>query len=580
MNEIIRYAWTQVMDGFKGVVILSMHLLIASELLGIYIPYVFGNIINEMSLTSDNAYSLAFLALGALVASHLVGWLRDYVDLKKYFFQFTEKIEKSSSEKLMSLSPGQHMNMNSGMILETLGTGTASLRNFIVESLFTFLPDIFYVCMNLIVIMLMSWQIGLPVIVLSAFYLIASFRLFKYHQPKLQDLETETKSGGKFRSEMLRNAMSVKLGGHEDWFVDRYEEKIVHVNKLSQSIWLKYNFTSNLIGLLRVSVRMVPVFIGIHLVTTGHESLGTLVTLFSLASGITSRLNGIKNSVRNFSRFQPAIKKYLELVNQEPAIKETGTRTEIPYGAISFRNVTFRYEGSSEGRGIENVSFDIEPGETVGIVGESGAGKSTIMRLLLRSWDPQSGGIYIDNVPLTDFAHSFRQDIAFVQQEGQLFDETVRFNLTLGMTSKEASDEELWKALEAAQLMKRVASSELGLESVVGERGIKLSGGERQRLLMARAIVKKSKIIILDEATSNLDVTTEEAIYEQAIKQAAKDVTTLITAHRFATLKSCSRILVIDDGKLVAFDTHFELMNTCRIYRKLVEGQVLKTVSN
>ncbi len=579
MNEIIKYAWTQVMGGFKGVVILSMHLLIASELLGIYIPYVFGNIINEMSLTSDNAYSLAFLGLGALVASHLVGWLRDYVDLKKYFFQFTEKIEKSSSEKLMSLSPGQHMNMNSGMVLETLGTGTASLRNFIVESLFTFLPDIFYVSMNLIVIMLMSWQIGLPVILLSTLYLIASFRLFKYHQPKLLDLETETKSGGKFRSEMLRNAMSVKVGGHEDWFVERYEEKIVHVNKLSQSIWLKYNFTSNLIGLLRVSVRMVPVFIGIHLVTTGHENLGTLVTLFSLASGITSRLNGIKNSVRNFSRFQPAIKKYLELINQEPAIKETGTRSDIPYGAISFRNVTFRYEGNTEGRGIENVSFDIEPGKTIGIVGESGAGKSTIMGLLLRCWDPQSGGIYIDGTPLTDFARSFRKDISFVQQQGQLFDETVRFNLTLGMI-EETSDEELWQALEAAQLKKRIAKSELGLESVVGERGIKLSGGERQRLLMARAIIKKSKIIILDEATSHLDVKTEEVIFEQAIKKASKGVTTLIVAHRFATLKSCDAIMVVDDRKLVAFDTHLELMESCSIYRKLVEMQMLATTSN
>lgn len=579
MKAAATYAWSQ-LKGFRTFIVASILLLIGTEILGIYIPYLFGGIINTLSKTTEGIYGTALLAIGALFASHLISWLRDYVDLKKYFFSFTEKIEESSSEKLMALSPGQHMSMNSGTILETLGMGISSIRDFVVTILFNLLPNMFYVGLSLIAIALVSWQIAIAVVLLTSIYLFASIRFNKHYEPILLDLEGEHKKRGKFKSEMLRNAMSVKLSGNEDWFIENYGREIVRVNALAKSIWLKYNFGANLIGLSRIGVSAVTILLGIYLIQSGHQTVGTFVTLFAWSGGITARLGSIRSSLRDIARSLPPIQKYLELVNQEPAIKETGTRTGIPYGAISFRNVTFRYEGNAEGRGIENVSFDIEPGETVGIVGESGAGKSTVMRLLLRSWDPQSGGIYIDNIPLIDFAHSFRKDIAFVQQEGQLFDETVRFNLTLGMTSEEVADEELWNALEAAQLQKRVVGSELGLESVVGERGIKLSGGERQRLLMARAIIKKSKIIILDEATSHLDVKTEEAIFEQAIKQAAKGVTTLIVAHRFATLKSCSRILVMDDGKPVAFDTHSELYESCLIYRNLVNKQMLVTVPN
>ncbi len=578
MKKILLHS-RSMMQGFGNFLFASLSLLIVSEVLGIYIPYQFGMIINDLGLKYENAYKIALLATGAMLASHITGWVRTYIDQKNYFFRFTEKIEGFSSEKLMSLSPGQHMKMNSGTILETLGTGMASLRNFISESLFTFVPDVFYVCLNLIAMFLLSWQVGVVVALLSAGYLYASMRMYRHYQPELLNLETQQKSGGKFRSEMLRNASSVKLGGNEDWFISRYVNKIIEVNSLSRSIWIRYNLAANLIGLLRILVRMVPVFIGIHLILSGQEAVGTLVTLFSLSSGITARLAGIKNSLRNFQRFEPSIKKYLDLMNEEPAIKETGTRTDIPYGGISFQNVTFRYESNAVGRGIENVSFEIAPGKMVGIVGTSGAGKSTIMKLLLRCWDPQSGGIYIDGAPLTDFARSFRKDIAFVQQEGQLFDETVRFNLTSGMTS-EVTEDDLWLALEAAQLKERIAESEFALDSVVGERGIKLSGGERQRLLMAQAIIRKSKIIILDEATSHLDVKTEEAIFEQAIKQAAKGTTMLIVAHRFATLKSCDSIIVMHEGSVVASGTHVELYESCSIYHDLVNKQMLVTAPN
>ncbi len=575
MRNIFQYAWSQV-EGFHRFIIISMILLIVGEIFGIYIPYLFGTLINEIQNSGEDQVTIAVLAICATISSHVFGWIREHIDLKKYFFTFSEKIEAHASERLMSLSLGQHMNMNSGTILETVGSGVNSLKDFVMILLFNLVPHIFYVTLSLCAITLVSWKMGFIVTALSLIYIYASITFNKLYEPKLLSLETEHKSRSKFKSEMLRNIVSVKVSGQEEWFKERYNNEISRVNNLARSIWLKYNFGSNFIGLIRIGITASVLFFGIFLVKAGQETAGTFVMFFSWAGGVTARLNSIRSNMRQLARSVPPIQKYVEMVGQEPDINETGQRTDIPFGQISFKNVTYIYPSKKRGRrrGVQNVTFEINPNEMVGIVGESGAGKSTIIKLLTRAWDCNSGGIYIDNIPLKDFASSFRKNIAFVQQEGQLFDETVRFNLIFGY-DKDLPDEVLKQALEDTQLLERIEHSEEGLDTLVGERGIKLSGGERQRLLMARAIVRKTKILVLDEATSHLDVNIEERIFQHAIKKASLNTTTLIVAHRFATLKSCNRIIVMDKGRLVAFDTHDNLMDTCSIYQNLVDKQSL-----
>jgi ABC-type multidrug transport system fused ATPase/permease subunit len=300
---------------------------------------------------------------------------------------------------------------------------------------------------------------------------------------------------------------------------------------------------------------------------------------FSWTTGIVARLSSFRSELRQLARILPPVRKYIELVSQVSNLNETGTREEIPFGAVSFKNVSFHYGSKDDsGRGLSNISFEIQPGEMVGIVGESGAGKSTLTKLLLRGWDTDSGGIYLDNIPLVDYAPTFRRQIVYIGQEGMPFDNTVRFNLTFGGEG-DVSDDVLWEKLDNAQLADRIRQTPEGLDSIVGERGIRLSGGERQRLFMAQAMIRKAKILILDEATSHLDVNTEEIIFQRAIKEASRGVTTLIVAHRFATLKSCDRIMVLDNGRLISFDTHQALMRTCSIYKELVSKQDL-TLAN
>ena len=575
MKEIAKHAWSQ-LKGFHAFIMMSLALLIVGEIFGIYIPYLFGQIINKLGDKTDGVYILAFAAIGFLVSAHFAQWLREYVDLKKYFFTFNEKIEGYATRRLMGLSLGQHMNMNSSVINETIGMGVSSLKDFVISILFNLTPHIFYVVLSVSAITLVSWQMGLMISLLSAVYLWAALRFNKSYEVPLLALEEEHRKRGKFKSEMLRNVIPVKLGGQEEWFNDLYMGEISRVNTLARTLWLRYSSGSHMIGFLKIGITIAMLLFGVRLVKNGQESTGVLVMLFSWTASVTARLGSIRSEMRQVARQIPTIKKYIDLVSTEPDLDETGTKLEIKYGKINMSNVSYNYGAESGGgdRGIYNVSLEIEAGEMIGIVGESGAGKSTLIKLLTRAWDPTSGGIYIDNIPLEEFASSYRRQIAFVQQEGQLFDNTIRFNLTFGAYG-ELSDDVLWQALENTQMAKRVRQSKDGLDSLVGERGIKLSGGERQRLLMAQAIIRKAKILILDEATSHLDVKTEEGIFQNVIRKTSENATTIIVAHRFATLKSCSRIIVMDNGRLVAFDNHKELMRSCNIYRELVEKQNL-----
>lgn len=579
MKETVKYIWP-VLGPLRKYILFSLGLLLAGDIFGVYIPYLMGNLINEIKDKEiGNAFTMVSLAIVAMVGAHLVGWLREFIDLKKYFFHFNSRVERHASERVIRLSIGQHVTMNSGVVSETLSRGISSLRSFVVDTLFNLLPNIFYVTISLIAITVMSVPMGLTVATLSAVFLILGIRYNKYFEKPLLGLRTEEQKSGKLRSEIMRNIISVKLGGYDRWFVKEYNDEIVRVEGLERNLWIKYNFGANLLHLLPITITAVTLFLGLYMVKTGSKTAGELVMFFSWTSGVVGRLSSIRSVLRSFAYLTPSIKKYLELVNQKSDLEENGTKEKITFGGIAFKNVSFRYDRKdNKGRGISNVSFEIEPGQMVGIVGESGAGKSTVSKLILRAWDPVSGGIYIDGVSLPDYASGFRKQIAHVGQDGTPFDNTIRFNLTFG-SENEVSDEELWNALEHAQLAERIRESKDGLDSVVGERGIRLSGGERQRLFLAQAMIRKVKILILDEATSHLDVNTEEAIFGQVIREASRGVTTLIVAHRFATLRSCHKILVMKEGKLVAFDTHAALMNSCAYYSELVAKQSL-TMAN
>ena len=266
-----------------------------------------------------------------------------------------------------------------------------------------------------------------------------------------------------------------------------------------------------------------------------------------------------------------AAKRIIPIIEDENEDKNSDKDLEITKGNIDFENVSFKYSESLKNI-LQKINLNIKSGEMTALVGHSGAGKSTILNLIPRFYEPISGKILIDNQSINEYSlRSLRNNISLVSQDVSLFDDTIKNNIRYSKLT--ASDEEITEAAKLSNCEEFIKKLPDGYDTVIGENGIRLSGGEKQRLSIARAILKKSKIILLDEATSSLDAETEDKI-QKAINYLTKNKTTIVIAHRLSTILNSNMIYVIDSGNVVAKGNHKELMNTSLIYQNFYEKQI------
>ena len=309
-------------------------------------------------------------------------------------------------------------------------------------------------------------------------------------------------------------------------------------------------------------------------VSTGAISGGTIAA-FVITGGLVAGAFGALTEVYgDLLRGAGAASRLNELLEEPPAIAAPArpqALPEPPRGGLSFRNVTFRYPSRPEVAALTNFSLEVEPGETVAIVGPSGAGKSTIFQLAERFYDPQAGTIRLDGIPLTaaDPA-AIRERIALVPQDGVLFSANARDNLRYGKW--DASEEEIWDAAQAANAAEFLAALPLGLDTYLGENGTRLSGGQQQRLAIARALLRDAPVLLLDEATSALDAESERLV-QDALDRLMASRTTLVIAHRLATVRAADRIVVMEDGRIAEQGTHAELSKAGGLYARLARLQ-------
>jgi ABC-type multidrug transport system fused ATPase/permease subunit len=290
------------------------------------------------------------------------------------------------------------------------------------------------------------------------------------------------------------------------------------------------------------------------------------------------------------------VTKYFRFLDYQPNVLMPEHPIPIDHlrGRIEFRDVSFSYVGrtgkdelndeeddggadKSDTPALTDISFVLEEGKRYAFVGRSGAGKSTLVGLILRAFDPQKGGIFVDGINVRDVDfRKLRQNIGLVPQDVALFDGTLRYNVTFGMngSAETVTDEELDRVAKLSRISEFFGKLEDGWETMIGERGITLSGGQRQRVGIARALIKNPHVLIFDEATSSLDTVNEEEI-RRSIRDASEGKTTIIIAHRLATVKDADEILVFDGGRLVGQGSHDELLRTSGYYRNLVSSQVI-----
>ncbi len=370
----------------------------------------------------------------------------------------------------------------------------------------------------------------------------------------------------------LSNFETVKAFAAENREADRYDSAMQDYNhhyvKIMQSLSV-LNAGQELImtgGLLSVAIMAG------YGAVNGNMQAGDVTAIILMLINIYRPLNILGWAWREIKQGTVDVEKLYDLMDKKSEVPDApgAVAFEPKTGAIRFENVSFAHEGRASG--LSDVSFEVNGGAFVGVVGPSGAGKSTILKLLFRFYDTATGRIVVDGQDVKSVQqNSLRAALGLVPQEVVLFNDTLRFNL--GYARPEATDEEIMEAAERAQLGAFIRSLPAGLDTRVGERGLKLSGGEKQRVGVARAILLNPSILILDEATSSLDSTTERDV-QMALKEAARGRTTIAVAHRLSTISSADIILVFNDGAIVERGNHEQLIAADGLYASLWRRQI------
>ena len=551
MKNLIHYTVTTLRPCLHWL-IFGIVLSFVIDIISLLTPVFVGKLIDSFadSATISTITLLVSLIAMTTIFNIAMTHISAIVSLKKYVFHIERFFQLDAMHRVSKFSIGQIQEKNSGEIQSIIGRGTSAFSQITHLVLYDLIPSATYIGAVIGGMFFISWEINIILIIFVSIILISilnvtrTFKdIFNEQQPRWQAVDTQA-------TEYLRNLPLVKMHGAEKSILHEYERSHCAIENDARTTWISYN-VKMLYSMQALYVLGVVTLLSVssYLVLTNTYTPGDFVVIYSWSMTVMTKVTLMRRIFRTISRSLPGIQRFYELIHEEPHIEKFGKEPHIQNGSIQIHNMS--HESPSGEKILNNISLEINKGDYVGIIGPSGSGKSTLVNLLMRSHDPTSGTISIDNRPLGDYAETYRRDIAFVEQSPYIFDSSIRYNIQFG--SHDLNDDDIWDALKKVHLYDKVKNYSNGLETLVGERGIRLSGGEAQRLIIARALVKKAKIIIFDEATSALDNTTQSEL-QKTVSQIRQGITTLVIAHRLETVKDCDKIIELNEGNLIAYD--------------------------
>lgn len=581
LANLMPYLWAKGRPDLKFRVILALSFMVIAKVIGVYVPFLFKDAVDV--LTGDTKIDATALVIAvpvglifgygvARVLSLFFGEMRDAVFVKVGQHAL-RRVALTTFRHLHNLSLKYHLERKTGGLSRVIERGTRGIDFLLRFMLFNILPTLLEIGM----ITSIFWvkfgfaYAAITFVALSSYiaftFGITEWRLKFRREMNKQDTEANTSAIDSFL-----NFETVKYFTNEEHEADRYDRSLEQYESAAVRSQLSLTFLNvgqNFIISIGLVIVLWMAAIG---VTEDKLTIGEFVLVNSLLIQIYMPLNFLGMVYRSIKQSLTDMEMMFGMLQVDSDVndKPDAPALRVSGGTIEFKDVSFHYKENREI--IKNISFRVESGTTTAIVGASGAGKSTISRLLFRFYDCTGGAILIDGQNIQDVTQiSLRQQIGIVPQDTVLFNDSVRYNIAYGRPG--ASEEEIITAAKLAEIHNFIMSVPEGYEAQVGERGLKLSGGEKQRVAIARTILKNPAILLLDEATSALDSHTERDI-QDALDDISANRTTIVIAHRLSTITSADEIIVMDHGEIIERGTHANLLASEGAYHAMWQKQL------
>ncbi len=562
---------------YKGNFFLGLVFLLLSSLTLLMFPFVAGKLIDtaqgaEWIVTDIN--SIALILVGILAVQSIFSFFRVWL-----FALVSERsmrdVRLALYSRLVRLPMTFFDKRRTGELISRITADVSMLQDTFSVTLAELFRQIITLVAGIIFLMATTFKLTLFMLATFPVLVLIAMIFGKFIRRLSKETHDELAATNVIVEETLQSISTVKSFAGENYETGRYGSGLNKVVDVALRA-AKYRgaFISFIIFALFGGIVAV-MWYGASLVGSGEMSVGDLVSFVLYTTFIGGSIAGLGDIYGQVQKAIGSSERVLEILQEEPE-SSVGSKEGKFQGKIEFKNAGFHYPTRPEVEVLKDLSFHVEPGEKIALVGQSGAGKSTIIQLLLRFYDIQKGSIEVDGRVLEEWdLQNLRSHVGMVPQEVLLFGGSIRENISYAKPS--ATEEEIIQASKKANAWQFISRFPEGLDTLVGERGVKLSGGQRQRVAIARAILKDPSILILDEATSSLDAESE-ALVQEALDELMKGRTTIIIAHRLATIRKVDRIYVLSDGEIVEEGNHLSLLeNGAGFYSNLVRLQFAET---
>ncbi|KGE18500.1 ABC transporter ATP-binding protein [Paenibacillus wynnii] len=541
--------------------ILSILCLAAATAVGLIIPNLLRKLIDDV-IIPRNFTEVPFLALSVLG----VIFIKACLQFTHGFFGgrlgnfLAYRLRNACYEKLQFLSFRYYDTAKTGDLMSRLTGDLEAIRLFIGFGFAQLLNVFFMVAFGSIMMFTLNWQLTLVTLITMPFLAGVALRFESKIHPAFQEMRMALSALTTAVQENVTGVRTVKSFAREDYEVEKFShrnERYKNNQIFAAELWSKFFPVMELLASVSIAILLG---VGGTLVIHDKMSLGELVAFFSLIWYIIGPIWGLGFHINNYTQSKASGERVLEVLNQRIDVEDKESARELEsstvQGHVVFDHVTFAYGNKLPA--VTDIHFEAAPGSVIGFLGGTGSGKSTVTQLMMRAYDVNSGSIKLDGVDIREYSvHSLRSQIATVFQETFLFSSSIRNNISYGL--KNVTIEEIIRAAQLAKAHEFIMEMPHGYDTVVGERGMGLSGGQKQRIAIARALLKNPRILILDDATSAVDMETEHEI-QAGFQEVMRDRTTLIIAHRISSLRHADQIIVLEEGRVIQQGTHNELI--------------------